>query len=81
MYEVLTIGLGVLIGAVIGLLSVRHAPAWAAALGGLAGAAVTVLTGEIELSVGFLVLDVGQAVIAAVLTCMLVSAVTRRTAE
>ena len=72
MYELLAIGGGVLVGVGWGLGAGRAARAALGALGVAAAVAAFVLSGEAELSVGFLAWDLVQLLLAAVLTRALV---------
>jgi hypothetical protein len=75
MFEILALALG----ALAGWLTVRAGrPLWlAAVLGVLSGMAVTALSGELELSAGFLVFDAGQAGIAALLAGVVARTIAR----
>jgi len=75
MYEVLVIAVGVALG--VGLREVRPralALAWIAGLGLVCGTLVTIASGEIEVSPGFLVFDAGQCVAAGVLAYLVAQA-------
>jgi hypothetical protein len=72
MYELLAIAGGVLVGIGWGLGAGRAATAALAGLGVAAAVSAFVLSGEAELSVGFLAWDLLQLVLAAVLTRALV---------
>jgi hypothetical protein len=72
MYELLAIAGGVLVGVGSGLGAGRAARAALAGLGVAAAVSAFVLSGEAELSVGFLAWDLLQLLLAAVLTRALV---------
>ena len=72
MYELLAIAGGVLVGVGWGLGAGRAARAALCALGVAAAVSAFVLSGEAELSVGFLAWDLLQLLLAAVLTRALV---------
>jgi hypothetical protein len=77
--------LPVAVGAMIGLAAWRLAPhrlapAVVAVLAVPAGFAITALAGELELSGAFVVFDVGQVVLAALLTLLAAQARARRPA-
>lgn len=72
MYELLAIAGGVLVGVGWGLGAGRAARVALAGLGVAAAVSAFVLSGEAELSVGFLAWDLLQLVVAAVLTRALV---------
>jgi hypothetical protein len=76
MYEVIALALGSLIGWLVGRSGMSLW--WAALLGALAGMTVTAASGEIEISAAFLLLDAGQAGVAAVLVGLLVRHVSPR---
>jgi hypothetical protein len=69
MYEIIALLAGVAIGlALRGVSPRRKAAALAAGLGVVTGIGVTALSGELEISPGFLVLDAGQTAAAALMT-------------
>lgn len=79
MYEVLAIGLGLMLG-----MAVRRAvgPRWRVPvlilLSVAIGSAVSAAAGELEISAGFLVFDCGQVVVAALAAAGVVEWVERR---
>jgi hypothetical protein len=72
MYELLAVAGGVLVGAGWGLGAGRATRAALCGLGVAAAVSAFVLSGEAELSVGFLAWDLLQLILAAVLTRVLV---------
>jgi len=69
MYEIIAV---IADAAASGLVGWARRPLWLAGLlGALAGMTVTVISGEIGLSVGYLVFDAGQAAVAGLLTALL----------
>jgi|SoiMethySBSTD1v2_1073268.scaffolds.fasta_scaffold478530_2 hypothetical protein len=74
MYEVIAIGLGIALGAAFARVHpARRALAFMVPLAILGGAAVTAASGELEVSIGFLVFDTLQTTVAAVATYALVT--------
>lgn len=78
MYEVVAIVAGVVVGTVLRHRSARGFLVAAAGFCIGIGLAVSALSGELELSVAFLIFDVGQSFAAAVLTAVLLRAWERR---
>jgi hypothetical protein len=72
MYELLAIAGGVVVGVGWGLGAGRASGAAIGALGMTAAVTAFVLSGEVELSIGFLALDLLQVLLAAVVTRALV---------
>jgi hypothetical protein len=68
-YEIIALLAGATIGVALrGVPSLRRSTALAVPLGLAAGTAVTALSGELEISPAFILLDAGQSAVAAVLT-------------
>jgi hypothetical protein len=77
-YEVVALLAGVAVGAVLRHRSWRGFLLAAVPLCVGIGFAVSALSGELEVSVGFLIFDVSQSLVAAVLTAVLLRALERR---
>jgi hypothetical protein len=77
-YEIVAIAVGVGIGVVAYRLDSRARVAAIVVGGLLTGFAVSLLSGELEISPGFLLFDCGQVMLAAVCAMALVEAVNRR---
>jgi hypothetical protein len=68
-YEMIALLAGAAVGvALCGVPSLRRSMALAVPLGVAAGTAVTAISGELEISPAFMLLDAGQSAVAAVLT-------------
>lgn len=78
MYEVVAVLVGVVIGASLAHRSRRVFLLGTVPLCIATGLAVSAASGELELSAGFLIFDVGQTLIAAVLTAVALNAVRDR---
>jgi hypothetical protein len=73
MYELIAIGVGIAIGyAVSGVEPSWRGVALAVPLAIVGGTTVTAISGELEISAEFILVDIGQAAVAAVLTLALV---------
>lgn len=82
MQEVFPVLMGALIGAGVAMLApARMRIALPAVLSVVAGFAASALSGELEISPGFILIDVGQVVLVAALTTVVALAWQRRAAR
>jgi hypothetical protein len=77
-YEIIALGVGVGIGTLAYRLDQRGRVAVILVGGLLTGFAVSLLSGELEVSLEFMLFDVGQVILAAVCALALIEAVSRR---
>ena len=78
MRELFPIGAGVLIGLVVPALRLRYWPVITALLAIVVGFLAAYFSGELEISPAFFVFDVGQVLVAALVTAVIVETWRRR---